>query len=72
MIEDKEAFVNSMAQTILPALLAGDVQQVDHVLKTLANNPWIETAELVSVASIPLASYKRDNEALYSSQIGVE
>jgi hypothetical protein len=27
MIGDKEAFLNSMAQTILPALLTGDGQQ---------------------------------------------
>lgn len=69
IIEDNEALVHSMAQTILPALLAGDGQQVDHVLKTLANNPGVETAELVSSAGIPLASYVRDAEALDPSQI---
>jgi hypothetical protein len=72
IIEDNEALVHSMAQTILPALLAGDGQQVDHVLKTLANNPGVETAELVSSAGIPLANYVRDAKALSSSQIGVE
>ena len=69
IIEDNEALVHSMAQTILPALLAGDGQQVDHVLKTLANNPGVETAELVSNAGIPLASYVRDAETLDPSQI---
>ena len=64
IIEDNEALVHSMAQSILPALLADDAQQVDLVLKRLASNPGIQTAELVSSAGVPLASYVRDAEAL--------
>lgn len=64
LIEDNEALVHIVAQSILPALLAGDAQQVDRVLKTLASNPGIQTAELVSSAGVPLASYVRDAEAL--------
>ena len=69
IIEDNEALVLSMAQSILPALLAGDVQHVDHLLKALASNPGIQTAELVSSAGVPLASYVRDADALDPSQI---
>jgi EAL domain-containing protein (putative c-di-GMP-specific phosphodiesterase class I) len=69
IIENNEALAHSVAQRILPALLAGDAQQVDHVLKTLASNPGIQTAELVSSAGVPLASYVRDAEALDPSQI---
>jgi EAL domain-containing protein (putative c-di-GMP-specific phosphodiesterase class I) len=68
IIEDNEALVHSVAQSILPALLADDAQEVDRVLKRLASNPGIQTAELVSSAGVPLASYVRDAEALDPSQ----
>lgn len=68
IIEDHEALVHNVAQIILPLLLAGDAQEVNRVLKTLASNPGIQTAELVSSAGVPLASYVRDAETLDPSQ----
>ena len=68
IIEENEAVVHSMAQNLLPALLAGDTQQVDHLLKSLESYPGIQTAELVSGAGIPLASYVRDGVAVDPTQ----
>lgn len=68
IIEDNEAVVHSMAQTLLPALLAGDTQQVDNLLKSLESHPGIQTAELVSGSGISLASYVRDGEAIDPTQ----
>lgn len=60
IIEENEVLVHSMAQSLLPALLVGDTQQVDNLLKTLESYPGIQSAELVSGAGIPLASYARN------------
>lgn len=69
IVEENEALVHSVAQSLLPALLVGDTQQVDNLLKALENYPGIQSAELISGAGIPLASYLRDGtpeEALQS------
>lgn len=60
IIEENEMLVHSMAQSLLPALLAGDTQQVEQLLKTLESHPSIQSAELISGAGVPLASYVRD------------
>lgn len=60
IIEENEVLVHSMAQSLLPALLVGDTQQVDNLLKTLESYPGIQSAELISGAGIPLASYARN------------
>ena len=68
IIEENEALVHSMAQRLLPALLAGDSQQVEQLLKTLEGNPGIQSAELISGAGIPLASYVRDGATMDAGQ----
>ena len=68
IIEENEAVVHNMAQNLLPALLAGDTQQVDSLLKSLESQPTVQTAELVSGAGVPLASYVRDGAAADPSQ----
>lgn len=60
IIEENEVLVHSMAQSLLPALLVGDTQQVNNLLKTLESYPGIQSAELVSGAGLPLASYARN------------
>jgi len=64
IIEENEVLVHSMAQSLLPALLVGDTQQVDNLLKTLESYPGIQSAELVSGAGIPLASYARNGAGI--------
>jgi EAL domain-containing protein (putative c-di-GMP-specific phosphodiesterase class I) len=68
IIEESEAVVHNMAQNLLPALLAGDTQQVDSLLKSLESHPTVQTAELISGAGVPLASYVRDGTAVDPSQ----
>ena len=69
IIEENEALVHSVAQSLMPALLAGDTQQVDDLLKTLEKNPSIQTAELISGSGIPLASYVRDGAMQETDQM---
>ena len=64
IIEKNEALVYSMAQQLLPALLANDIHKVESLLHTLATYPGIETAELVSSAGITVASYVREGFAV--------
>lgn len=68
IIEENEALVHSMAQSLMPALLAGNTQQVDELLKTLESHPGIQSAELISGSGIPLASYVRDGAGLDAGQ----
>lgn len=63
IIEENEALVHNMAQSLLPALLTDDKQQIDHLLRTLVSNPGIESAELISGVGVPLASYLREGLA---------
>jgi EAL domain-containing protein (putative c-di-GMP-specific phosphodiesterase class I) len=68
IIDENEALVHGIAQSLMPALLAGDTQQVEALLKSLKSNPGIQTAELISGTGIPLASYSRDDSVLDPSQ----
>ena len=64
IVEHNEALVHSVAQSILPALLVNDTQQVNAVLKALENYPGIESAELVSAQGASIASYTRSGNVL--------
>jgi uncharacterized membrane protein affecting hemolysin expression len=64
IVEHNEALVHSVAQSILPALLVNDTQQVDAVLNALENYPGIESAELVSAQGASIASYARSGNVL--------
>lgn len=64
IIEEHEALVHQMAQSVMPALLAGDVQQVEALLKGLESKPGIKSAELISGNGLPLASYTREGLAV--------
>lgn len=68
IIKENEALVHSTAQSLMPALLAGDTQQVDRLLKRLESYPGIQSAELVSGSGIPIASYARNEDAMDSAQ----
>ncbi len=68
IIEENEALVHGVAQSLMPALLAGDAQQVEALLKSLESKPGIQTAELISGTGIPLASYSRDGSVLDPGQ----
>jgi EAL domain-containing protein (putative c-di-GMP-specific phosphodiesterase class I) len=68
IIEENEAAVHNMAQSLLPALMVGDAQQIDSLLKTLASNPGIQSAELISGTGIPLAAYVREGIAVDPAQ----
>lgn len=68
IIEENETLVHSMAQSLMPALLAGNTQQVQELLKTLESHPGIQSAELISGSGIPLASYVRDGSGLDAGQ----
>ena len=59
LIEENEALVHSIAQSILPALMVNDTQQVSALLKTLESYPSIDAAELISGYGLPLATYAR-------------
>ena len=68
IIEENEVLVHSMAQSLLPALLVGDTQQVDNLLKTLESYPGIQSAELISGAGVPIASYARNGVGVDPAQ----
>jgi cell division protein FtsX len=48
LIQENEALAHSVAQSILPALLVNDTEQVASVMKSLETYPGIQTAELIS------------------------
>ena len=62
LIDENEALVHSVAQSLLPALLVNDNQKVETLLKTLESYPGIESAELISGGGVPLASYARGGQ----------
>lgn len=64
IIEDNEALVHSVAQKILPALLANDTQQVETLLKGLESYPGVQSAELVSAQGAPIASFTRSGQQI--------
>lgn len=64
IIEDNELLVHSVAQSILPALLANDTQQVEVLMKALEGYPGVQSAELISAQGAPIASYSRSGQSL--------
>jgi EAL domain-containing protein (putative c-di-GMP-specific phosphodiesterase class I) len=62
IIQDNEALVHAVAQSILPALLVNDSQQVEAMMKTLESYPGIQSAELISSFGAPIASYVRSSD----------
>lgn len=63
IIEDNEALVHSVAQSLLPALLANDTEQVGALLKALETHPGVQSAELISAQGASIASYARSGES---------
>ena len=59
IIEDNEVLAHSVAQSILPALLADDTKQVEALLKALESQPGVQSAELISAQGASIASYSR-------------
>ena len=59
IIEENKALVHSVAQSLLPALLVNDKEQVDALLKALEGYPGIESAELISAEGTSIASYAK-------------
>ena len=64
IIEDNEVLAHTVAQSILPALLANDKSQVDAILKGLENYPGIQVAELLSAEGASIASYAKSGAVL--------
>jgi EAL domain-containing protein (putative c-di-GMP-specific phosphodiesterase class I) len=64
IIEDNEALVHSVAQSILPALLVNDTQQVEALMKQLEAYPGVQSAELISSVGAPIASYAKNGLTL--------
>jgi EAL domain-containing protein (putative c-di-GMP-specific phosphodiesterase class I) len=72
IIEDNEHLVHTVAQSILPALLANDTQQVEALMKTLESYPGIQSAELISAQGVSIASYSRYDQSVDSSAVSFE
>lgn len=64
IIEHNEVLVHSLAQSILPALLVNDTQQVEAVMKALESYPGVEAAELLNAEGASIASYAKAGKAL--------
>lgn len=64
LVEENEALVHSVAQSILPALLVNDAQQVEAMMKALESYPGVQTAELVSAQGASIASYVKSGQPL--------
>lgn len=64
LVEENEALVHSVAQSILPALLVNDAQQVEALMKALESYPGVQTAEVVSAQGASIASYVRSGQSL--------
>ena len=64
LVEENEALVHAVAQSMLPALLVNDNQQVEAMMKALESYPGVQTAELVSAQGAAIASYARGVEQL--------
>jgi EAL domain-containing protein (putative c-di-GMP-specific phosphodiesterase class I) len=63
IIENNEVLVHTVAQSVLPALLANDTQQVEAIIKALESNPGIQSVELISAQGEPIANYARAGQA---------
>jgi EAL domain-containing protein (putative c-di-GMP-specific phosphodiesterase class I) len=72
IIENNEALVHSVAQSILPALLVNDTQQVEALMKSLEGHPGIQSAELINSVGAPIASYVKNGQALDPSASSFE
>jgi hypothetical protein len=72
LIQENEALAHSVAQSILPALLVNDTEQVASVMKSLESYPGIQTAELISSEGASLASFARDGHGIDPSGQGFE
>lgn len=68
LVEESEQLAQTVAQSLLPALLANDATQVDSVLKSLEAYPSVVRIELVSSEGAPIASFARLGEHLSPSQ----
>lgn len=64
LVEENEVLVHSVAQSILPALLINDTQQVEALMKALESYPGVQAAELVNAEGAPIASYARAGQHL--------
>lgn len=60
LIKDTEVLVYTVAQSLSPAVLMNDTQQVETVLKSLRQYPGVESAELLSAEGATIASYAKD------------
>jgi EAL domain-containing protein (putative c-di-GMP-specific phosphodiesterase class I) len=63
IVEKNELLVHSVAQSVLPALLVNDTQQVEAIIKALESYPGIQSVELISAQGEPIASYTRAGQA---------
>lgn len=72
VINDNEVLVHSVAQNLLPALMANDTEQVEALLKELERHPGIQSAELISAQGVPIASYSRSGQPLDPSNMSFE
>jgi EAL domain-containing protein (putative c-di-GMP-specific phosphodiesterase class I) len=72
LIQQNEELAHTVAQSILPALLVNDTQQVASVMKSLESYPGIQTAELISSEGASLASFSRDSHLIDPSIQGFE
>jgi len=63
LIEDNEVLVHSVAQSLLPALLMNDTQQVEAVMKALESYPGVQSAELINAQGASIASYERAGQS---------
>ena len=66
IIENNEVLVHSVAQSLMPALLVNDDQQVDVLMKALESYPGVQVAELINAQGASIASYARADQSLDS------
>lgn len=59
LVQQNEALVHSVAQSILPVLLVNDTQQVERMMKALESYVGVETAELISTEGAVIATFAR-------------
>lgn len=64
LVKENEALAQSVAQSILPALLANDTQQIEAMIKALESHPELQKVELIGVDGAPIASYIRSGQHL--------
>lgn len=72
LIEDNEVLVHSVAQSLLPALLVNDTQQVEAVMKALESYPGVESAELINAQGASIASYERAGQSIDPTSMAFE